>query len=160
MLVISLQILVFNSLNISGYINPYIYPLLIILLPFDIAGGILLLIAASLGLFIDLFTGTLGIHLFSLVLMAGIRPLVINFLSLGKFDQDSSINIKQHGLIVSLVFISILFFIHHFTYFLMESFSYSGFSRTLLRIFVSSFISILLSLILLYFFNNSKKNER
>jgi len=159
-LVLTLQILVFNSLNISGYINPYIYPLLIILLPFDIAGWILLLSAAILGLFIDLFTGTLGVHLFSLVLMAGIRPLVTNFLSLGKFDQDSSINIKQHGLIVTLVYLSILFFVHHFSYFVIESFSYNGFGRTLLRVFTSTFFSILLSLILLLFFNNSKKNER
>lgn len=160
MLVLTLQILVFNSLNISGYINPHIYPLLIIVLPFDIAGWLLLLIAATLGLFIDSFTGTLGIHLFSLVLMAGFRPLVIKFLSLGKFDQDSSINIKQHGLVVALVYLSILFFVHHFSYFVIDSFSYSGFGRTLLRIFASTFIGILLSLILLLFFNNSKKNER
>lgn len=160
MLVLALQILVFNTLNISGYINPYMYPLLIILLPFDIAGWLLLVIAALLGLFIDLFTGTLGIHLFSLVFMAGIRPMVINFLSLGKFDQDSSINIKQHGLIVTLVYISILFLVHHLSYFLMESFSYNGMGAAVLRTFASTFFSILLSLIILLFFNNSRKNER
>lgn len=159
-LVLALQILVLNTLNISGYINPYIYPLLIILLPFDIAGWLLLVLAASLGLFIDLFTGTLGLHLFALVLMAGIRPWIIRLLSLGKFDQDAAINIKQHGLIVTLVFLTALYTAHHLAYFLMESFSYKGMGPAILRALASVFFSILLSLIVLLFFNNSKKNER
>jgi hypothetical protein len=159
-LILSLQILVFNTLNITGYINPYIYPLIIILLPFDIAGWLLLVLSASVGLFIDLFTGTLGLHLFSLVLMGGLRPSIVKFLSLDRFDPDASINVKQYGLIVSIVFLSILFSVHHFSYFIMESFSHSGFGHTLLRATSSAFVSIIFSVIILLLFYNSKKYER
>ena len=160
MLVIALQILVFNQVNIGGYINPYIYPLLIILLPFDIAGWLLLLIAMALGLFVDLFTATLGMHLFATVFMAGLKPSIIKFLSLDKSEPGSSINVKHHGVLVSFSFLAILFFVHHMAYFLLESFSYSGFGDAVLRGLASVVVSVLLSFILILFFNNYKKHER
>ena len=153
------QLLVFNELNVSGYINPYIYPLLIILLPFDIAGWLLLLIAAVLGLLIDLFTGTLGMHMFALVLMAAIRPAIVRTLSLDRNDSGSQINIKQHGWVVVISFVGVLLFVHHFAYFLLETFASSGFAYALARTFLSAFFSILLSFILLLFLN-SFRNER
>lgn len=148
-----------NELNVSGYINPYLYPLLIILLPFDIAGWGLLFLAAGLGLFIDLFTGTLGMHMFSLVLMAGIKPSIIRTLSLDKYDQGTYINFKQHGLIVTTSFVGVLFMVHHFSYFLLETFASSGFGYALIRTMASGFFSILLALILMLFINNLR-NER
>mgnify|MGYP006088814673 FL=1 len=159
MVVILLQILVLNELNVSGYINPYLYPLLIILLPFDIAGWLLLAIAAALGIFIDLFTGTLGMHLFALVLMAGIKPSIVRTLSLGKYNQGAYINIKQHGILVTMSFVSVLFLVHHFSYFFLETFASSGAAYAFLRSLASAFFSILLSFILLLFVN-VWRNER
>lgn len=158
--VLALQVLVFNHLNIGGYINPYIYPLLILLLPFDTAGWLLLLIAVGLGLFIDIFTATLGMHLFATVLMAGLVPRVIKLLSLDRSEIGSTINIKQNGFVVTFSFLLILIFTHHLSYFILESFSYTGIGRALLRSVTSGFISILISFILLLFFNNYKKHER
>lgn len=157
--VLLLQVLVLNQLNVSGYINPYLYPILIILLPFDIAGWLLLLVSAILGLFIDLFTGTLGMHLFSLVLLAGVRPSIIRTLSLGTSDQSTHINIKKHGLLVTMSFVGVLLLIHHLSYFLLETFASSGFSYALLRTFASTFFSLLLSFILLLLINTAS-NER
>lgn len=151
--------LVLNGLNVHGYINPYIYPLLILLLPFDLAGWALLLIAAGLGIFMDMFTGTLGMHLFSLVLMAGLKPSIVRTLSLEKSDHDSYLNLKQHGIIVSMTFVGVMLFIHHFSYFLLETFASSGLGYSLLRTFVSVFFSILLSFIILLFLN-ILRNER
>jgi hypothetical protein len=158
-IVLLFQLLVFNELNVSGYINPYIYPLLIILLPFDIAGWLLLLIAAVLGLLIDLFTGTLGMHMFALVFMAAIRPALARTLSLDRNDSGSQINLKQHGWVVVISFVGVLLFVHHFAYFLLETFASSGFAYALTRTFLSAFFSILLSFILLLFLN-SFQNER
>lgn len=154
------QVLVLNNINIGGLINPYIYPLLLIVLPFEIAGWALLFFAFILGLSIDFFSGSFGFHTFAAVFLAGIRPSVVKTLSLGKFDQDSALNIKQQGYLASTIFIGILIFIHHFVYFIVESFSYSGFGYTLLRIILSTIVSIILSVILLLFFYNSRKNER
>jgi len=49
------QLLVFNNIELSGYINPYVYVLFILLLPFDVPRVVLLLSAFLLGLCIDLF---------------------------------------------------------------------------------------------------------
>lgn len=158
-IVLLLQLLVLNELNVSGYINPYLYPILIILLPFDIAGWLLLVLAAALGLFVDLFTGTLGMHMFALVLLAAIKPSIARTLSLDRSDPGSQINLKQHGIVVAITFVGVLLFIHHFAYFLLETFASSGFTYALARTFLSVIFSILLSFIILLFLN-SFRNER
>ncbi|MCB0510069.1 MAG: hypothetical protein KDC82_04840 [Bacteroidetes bacterium] len=152
-----LQLAVFNNIHVGGFINPYIYPLILLLLPFDIAGWLLLVSAFFLGLIVDLFTGTLGLHIFASVFVAGIRPFFIKFLSSGKIDPGTTINFKQHGIVWLSVFISVIFFIHHSVYFTLESLNLSGFGYTILRIFASSFISVFLSLLLLFLFKDPNK---
>ncbi|MCD8528610.1 MAG: hypothetical protein LRY27_01190 [Chitinophagales bacterium] len=155
-----LQILVFNNLNINGYINPYIYPLIIILLPFDIKGWILLLIAFFLGLTEDVFTNTLGMHTFSLVLMAGFIPFLSKLFSLEKVDKANYLNLKSHGLVLIISYLGLLFFIYNSSYFFLEAYNFKGFWQTIIRIFASTLISVILSILLLFFFNIANSNER
>ncbi len=44
------QLLVFNNIELSGYINPYVYVLFVLLLPFDVPRSVLLVSAFLLGL--------------------------------------------------------------------------------------------------------------
>lgn len=152
-----LQLAVFNNIHVGGFINPYIYPLILLLLPFDIAGWLLLIIAFFIGLIVDLFTGTLGLHIFASVFVAGIRPSFIKFLSSGKIEPGTTLNFKQHGVLWVSVFISVIFFIHHSVYFILESLNLSGFGYTILRIFASTFISVFLALLLLFLFKDPNK---
>ena len=57
-----IQVLVINNLQLSSYVDPFIYVLFILLLPFETPGWILLLFAFSLGLTIDMFSDTAGVH--------------------------------------------------------------------------------------------------
>lgn len=79
--ILGLQVLLFNHLAFNGYITPFIYPLFILLLPFDIKGWSLLLWAFLLGISIDTFSNSLGMHASALVLIAFLRPWVINLIS-------------------------------------------------------------------------------
>ncbi|HNW56649.1 MAG TPA: rod shape-determining protein MreD, partial [Bacteroidales bacterium] len=56
-LLMLLQILVFDNIQISGYINPYIYVMFILILPFEIPSWLLLLISFAAGFIMDLFSG-------------------------------------------------------------------------------------------------------
>ena len=71
------QVLVLNHIQFSGFVNPYVFPLFILLLPFDTKGWVLLFSAFFLGLIIDLFNGTMGMQTFATVFMAFLRPLFL-----------------------------------------------------------------------------------
>lgn len=155
------QLLILDHTSISVFINPIIYPLIIILLPFEISGWLLLILAFLIGFIVDVFSGTVGLHMFATVGMAAFRPILINLFSLQKIDNNNRINIKNLGLIVSSSFIALLLFIHHVLFFVLESFSFANFHFLLLRIILSTIISLLLCILLLLIFtNNTKSNER
>ena len=74
-----LQVLIFNQLEFGFGIHMMIYPLFIMLLPFDLGILSLLLYAFLLGLSIDIFSNTYGLHASSLLMMAYFRPIIFNF---------------------------------------------------------------------------------
>ncbi|MCU0363051.1 MAG: rod shape-determining protein MreD, partial [Bacteroidales bacterium] len=49
LLLILAQVLVFNNIQFSGFINPYVYVLFILLLPLAVPGWLLLLLAFITG---------------------------------------------------------------------------------------------------------------
>ena len=77
-LLILLQVVVFNNLQLSGYINPYIYVMFILLLPYEISGWLLLGLGLLTGLTVDTFMNTIGMHSSATLFMAFLRPYVLN----------------------------------------------------------------------------------
>ena len=73
-ILIAVQVLVLNHVEISGYINPFLYVLFILMLPIRIPRLFLLVIAFATGLCVDLFSNTAGMHAAACVLMAYFRP--------------------------------------------------------------------------------------
>ena len=65
-----IQVAILNNIQISGFINPYMYVLFILLLPFETPNWILLVLSFFLGLSIDIFSNTLGMHASASVFMA------------------------------------------------------------------------------------------
>lgn len=155
--VILLQVLALNNVNVGGYINPYVYPLILLVLPFETKPWITLFIAFFIGLLVDLFTGTLGMHAFSLVFMTVLRPYFIKALSLDKFEQGRSINIKTQDSLVVFAYVTLLFSVHHLVYFLLESFNLISFGHLLLLTLMSTLTSVLIALILLFIFKSPSK---
>lgn len=155
--VILLQVLALNNVNVGGYVNPYVYPLIILTLPFDVKPWISLFLAFFIGLTVDLFTGTLGMHAFALVFMTVLRPYFIKVLSLDKFEQGRAINIKTQGFLVVFLFTALLLFIYHLVYFLVESFNIVSLGYLLILTLSSTFISIIISFILLFIFKSPNK---
>ncbi len=147
-LLILLQLLVFNNIEFSGYINPYIYTLFILLLPFTTPRAVLLIVAFMLGLTIDLFMGTPGVHSTATVMMAFARPRVMAIFSPREGYQSGTYpRLAQFGVEWFVKYTVMLVIIHHFTLFYLEAFSFNHFFNTLLRAFLSS---ILTSLIIVF----------
>jgi len=78
-LLLAVQVVIFNNFNFLGYINPFPYILFIILYPVN--GNKYGLLAASffLGLIMDLFCNSGGVHAAACLTLAYFRPSIFKF---------------------------------------------------------------------------------
>ena len=73
------QVLVLNNINFLGYINPYIYILFIILFPIINNRLLFIFLGFFVGLSVDLFLDSGGVHAAACVTIAYIRPVILKF---------------------------------------------------------------------------------
>lgn len=151
----ALQLLVLNNINLGGYINPYIYILFIMLLPFEVPGWILLIFGFLTGLIIDAFSGTLGLHSSATLFIAFIRPTILSNISThDSVDRKGSPSLVINDIGWFIKYTLIIVLIHHFILFYLETFTFEHFFFTLFRIILSTIItSIFILLSQLFFFN-------
>jgi len=147
-----LQVLLLNNINLTEYgITPYFYILFILLLPFDTSDWSLLLFAFFLGLSIDMFSDTGGVHASATVFIAFLRPFVLKMLS-GRdgYAPETSPRISWYGFNWFFKYTVILTIIHHLIYYLVSEFSFGHFSITLLKVFITAIFSSILIIISQY----------
>lgn len=137
-----IQVLILNQVQFSGFLNPYVYVLFILLLPLSIPRYALMLLAFILGLTIDIFSNSLGIHAASSVFIAYLRPLVIGIISNREEDRSDYPGLMQNKFTWFLSYVSIMVVLHHFVLFYIEVFTLSNFAHTFYRAFISSVFSI------------------
>lgn len=137
-----IQVLFFNQINLSGFLNPYIYVLFILLLPVSLAPYQVVLLSFLTGLTIDWFSNTLGLHASAAVLMGFLRAPVIRLISDKEGEQSDYPGLKQTSLRWFLLYISILVFVHHAFLFSVEVFTFDSFYRTIFRSLASSIFSV------------------
>jgi hypothetical protein len=144
-----LQVLIFNQLEFGFGIHMMVYPLFIMLLPFDIGILSLLLYAFLLGLSIDIFSNTFGLHASSLLMMAFFRPIIFNFFApRDGYDPLKQASIDDMGLRWFILTYGNLLLIHHFWFFLIEIFRMNEFLLILQNTFFSVIISFILAVVL------------
>jgi rod shape-determining protein MreD len=142
-IVILLQIVLFNNIQFSGYVNPYVYVMIILLLPAVIPQWLLLSVAFITGLIIDLFSGSPGMHA-SATLIAGFsRPYVLRLISpRDGYESGSNLSISAYGVRWFFIYTVIIVLIHHLALFYIEVFRFADFFRTLLRALLSSVFTV------------------
>jgi len=151
--IVLIQIVMMNNMQFSGFINPYFYILFIILLPIGIQGYLLLILGFLLGITIDVFSNTPGIHASATVFIAFLRPFIINSNNLDEKERMMIPSITNIGVKWFLKYAVMMILAHHLFLFFIEVFSFSGFLHTLLRSILSSiftFVFILISQFLIF----------
>lgn len=153
-----LQVLVLNNIQFSGYINPMLYVLFLLLLPFEISKPFLLILAFVLGLTIDMFTNTMGMHAAASVFMGLLRPFILKYIEpRGGYDHESSPSIKEFGITWYLSYAGILVLLHHIVLFYIEVFKFDEFLSTLYRVVLSAIFTLILIVISQYLIFGNKK---
>ena len=151
------QVYVFNNIQVSGYINPQVYVLFILMLPFEIKGFWLLTMAFLMGLTVDFFMHTPGMHAAASVIMAFMRPGVIRLV--GKKDDLEPWqypNIRESGPMWFLAYTLILVFFHHLFLFYLEVARINEFFQTLLKVIINTVLSSLIIMLLQFLFFSRK----
>lgn len=144
-ILILLQVTIFNNIQLSGFINPYLYVLFILLLPFETPPWLLLVLSFFMGLSIDVFSNTIGIHASACVFMGFLRPFVLNYISVrDNYESNIEQGLYVYGFSWFFKYALILIVAHHSFLFIVEVFSFNNFGDTLIRIILSSIFTLLL----------------
>lgn len=138
-----IQVLIFNQVQFSGFFNPYIYVLFVILLPHSTPRYAMLILAFLLGLVIDIFSNSLGVHSAATVFVAYVRPLVIRIISPREDDRSDYPGLNQNKLSWFINYVFIIVFLHHAMLFYLEVYTFANFFNTLYRVILSSLFSII-----------------
>lgn len=157
---ILLQVLVLDNINLGGHVNPYLYVMFILLLPFETPGWLLLISSFALGISIDILSGTHGLHASASLLIAYLRPFISRSISANReFESGMLPSIRDLGLRWFLMYSFLMIVIHHFTLFLIEAFKWPGLLTILQRTMYSSIFTLLLVLISEYLFSVNPKRR-
>lgn len=143
-----LQVLLFNNILIFRVIAPFFYVLFIILLPFYTPRALLLFLSFGLGLTVDIFTNTPGVHASACLLVGFLRPGVLQLItSRETLESVNAPRVGSMGFQWFAGYVTFLVIIHHFFLFFIEAFTFEAFHITLLRIILSSVLSVVLILL-------------
>ncbi|GLB48705.1 rod shape-determining protein MreD [Neptunitalea lumnitzerae] len=142
-----LQVTLLNTINLSQYINPYLYILFIITFPISDKDNRLLFIFLSflLGLSVDLFSDSGGAHAAASVLIGYLRKPYMRF-SFGVSYQQQGQKIAQSPFSQRLIYISLMILTHHLTLFFIESFSFANMMYVIQKTLLSSILTLVLIL--------------
>ena len=138
------QVFILNNIQLNGYINPYYYIIFIISSPSKNSKSICLMWGFLIGLIIDFFSESYGIHTFCSVLIAYLQPLFYSAKSSYNKTSDDGKNIKTMSLEFFISRTVLIVLIHHFTLFMLEDFSLINTFSIIYKTIVSSLFTIIL----------------
>lgn len=155
-LLLLMQIAIFNKMDFLGYINPYPYILFILLYPVNGNKYGLLFFSFLLGIIMDMFCNSGGVHATAAISLAALRPTFFKF-SFGVSYEYQTIKINDKLTPERFSFIAISVVSHHFILFLLEAFRLSFVLQVLLRTLFSTLFTIILCILLIYLFKPSRR---
>jgi len=155
-LLILAQVLIFNHINFLGFINPYPYVLFILLFPIGDNRALLIALSFILGITLDMFSNSGGMHAAASLVMAYSRPWVLRSV-FGVAYEYNTIRIANTSFTERFIYITILVLIHHFVLFLLETFNVSDILYILKKTLFSGIFTLILSLIFITLFSVKRK---
>lgn len=158
LLVFIIQVILLKRLDLTfgsfNYIHIFLYPILILFFPFKTPRALFLILAFLLGLGLDFFYDSIGVHASSAVFLAFIRKYILKLLEpVEGYNFDKNVPVTAIGLPWLLSYVAVLLFAHHFWFFSVEAFSFVYLKEILLRTFSTFIASYVLIMLYLLIFN-------
>lgn len=161
------QIIILNDMHLNSSIAflgiptfiPWLYPVLILLLPIRADYYVGILYAMLIGFVLDFFSNTPGLHASALVLLAFLRPKLLGLF----FQQDEKKLVWARPTVYRLGFMPFLFYIgfgifaHHLFFFGLQIWSFSNLLIILYKTIVSGILSVAMIIIGQFIFYSKPK---
>ncbi|MCG8573434.1 MAG: hypothetical protein MI810_01000 [Flavobacteriales bacterium] len=152
-LVVLIQGLVVNNIQINEYLNPMVYPIMILMLPFEMNIMAAMIMSLLLGISVDAFSNTFGLHASSALLIGYLRSSVLGYIKpRDGFDNTLLPSIHDMGVSWFLLYASIILLLHHLWFFSFEILRLDLILLILAKAFLSLFFSLALVILFQYIF--------
>jgi rod shape-determining protein MreD len=152
------QVFLLKNITLYNISVPYPYIMFVLLLPLETPNLLLFLLSFLLGLTIDAFYDTPGLHAAACTLLAFVRVLFISItVQRDGFDNEADPTLGNMGFRWFFTYALILTLFHHFFLFNLEVFRLSEIQFTLLRFLSSSVFTLFLILISSFVFYRRKE---
>jgi rod shape-determining protein MreD len=152
--ILFVQIFILNDIVIKSSITilgipafiPLIYPLVLLLLPLNTPHWLTMFIGFLVGITMDLFSNTPGVHASACVLLAYIRPYLLNLFFQQNIKElgDTVPTLFRMGFRSFLLYIFFALVVHHFSYYIIQIWSFKNTLIILYKTVLSTLLSIIL----------------
>ncbi|GHB42134.1 rod shape-determining protein MreD [Mongoliitalea lutea] len=152
------QVLILKNMVIFGVVFCFLYVLYLLLLPLEFKVITMLLISFIIGISVDLFYDTMGIHTASLLVIGFIRNQWIKIITpTGGYDEDLQPTFLNMGFGWFLTYSIPLFLIHHFLFFSIEMLGTDLFIPVIQKtVFSATFVFIISIIVQLLFYRRRR----
>lgn len=152
-----LQVMIFDNLRLGNFIHPYVYVLFVMILPFETPKWKLLIYGFAIGMVVDIFNGTPGLNAAATVLMANLRPKIINMTTRkSDIEGKTAPSVSEMGLKWFFPYAVLLLLIHNLTLFMLEAFNFRLIGLVLLETLLSVVVSSIIIVLIIYIFKPIK----
>ncbi len=159
-LLVLLQVLIVQNIRLGSYIILFPYILFILLLPFETPKLGVLALSFLIGITIDIFYDTAGMHAAACTLIGYSRHFILKLLSPRDGYETGLIpNVDSMGPVWFITYSAIIIFIHHLFFFYLEIFRFNEFFRTLLRVFLSTIGTFCFVYVVQFLFYKTDRNK-
>ena len=155
-LLLAVQIIIFNNMNFMGYVTPFPYILFIILYPVNGNKSGLLIASFFLGFVMDMFSNSGGVHTTACLVLAYFRPIIFKF-SFGLSYEYQTVKLNDVLTPERFSFILLSVVIHHLILFVFEAFQFTFIFDILLRTLFSTLLTLLICMIIIYLIKPNKR---
>ena len=146
LILVLLQVLLFNHLHIASWGFPMVYILCLMNLPVQIPRWLEVIIGAVIGLIIDIFNNSLGVNMAACTAFGLLRPIILSTLVIDVERVKGEICSKSLGAVEYIRCLVSITFIHHFLVFTLESLSWHNWWMVILQTLISSILTIMIIL--------------
>ena len=155
-LLVLVQVLVFNRLNFFGFINPMVYILFLYWYPIKENRAAFIGLSFLLGLSIDFFSDTMALHSAATITIAYLRPAIMRFV-FGINYEFQSFKLSNTTRAQQFTFLALLILVHHLVYFSLEVFSIANLLLIVKKVLSIGFASLILCLLFGSLFSVNKE---
>lgn len=162
-ILILLQALVLHNIEFgsySPYFNGFLYILFILMLPYETPAWLMMTLGFVLGMSLDLFLDTVGMHASACVLIAFARPWLMKLLASRdeyEFRNKPNIHVMGFGWFLSYAFLMSV--LHHLWFYFVEDFRFTEIHIILMKTLGSAVFTTFLIIIAQYLIFRPRKEN-